>query len=232
MSLRQRQRRGIAAGALAAGLSLALLSCTSGRATSGQASSGQASSGQATPGHAGSSGGKQAAQTQPNSAGPAGFAWFRPGAAPAAWRRASLPGQQATLFYPNSLRPMPGDHGTVTVGRDSRSGTVLAYLNVTPRQGDETLRDWPGFRLAHLRDDGTTAVHLDGVSPSLHFRGGQGRCVIDNCTTKIHSNHYQEIACFVQGTHAASVLVAATSARTWLAYRPLLDQVVSSYQAG
>ena len=77
-----------------------------------------------------------------------------------------------------------------------------------------------------------TAVHLDGVSPSLHFRGGRGRCVIDNYTTKIHSNHYQEIACFVQGTHAASVLVAATSARTWRAYRPLLDQVVSSYQAG
>ena len=227
MSLRQHRRRGTAATALAAALSLALLGCTSGHTASGQASAGQT-----TPRHAASSGAKQAAQAQPNPAGPAGFAWFRPGAAPAAWLRASLPGQHATLFYPNSLRPMPGDHGTVTVGRDSRSGAVLVYLNVTPRQGDETLQDWPGFRLAHLRDDGTTWVHLDDVSPSLYFRGGQGRCVIDNYTTKIHSNHYQEIACFVQGTHAASVLVAATSTGTWRAYQPLLDQVVSSYQAG
>ena len=212
MSLRQHRRGGIAAAALAAGLSLVLLGCTS-----GHASSSPASSGQAAPRHA---------------AGPAGFTWFRPGSPPAAWLRAGLPGQHAALFYPNSLRPMRGDHGTVTVGRNSRSGTVLVYLNVTPRQGDETLRDWPGFRLAHLRDDGTTAVHLDSVSPFLHFRGGQGRCVIDNYTTKIHSNHYREIACFVQGTHAASVLVAATTTGTWRAYQPLLDQVVSSYQAG
>jgi len=210
MSLRQHRRRGSAAAALAAALCLVLLGCTSGHASSGRAN--------------------QAAQATP--AGPAGFAWFRPGSPPAAWLRAGLPGQHAALFYPNSLRPMPGDHGTVTVGRNSRSGTVLVYLNVTPRQGDETLRDWPGFRLAHLRNDGTTGVHLDSVSPSLHFHGGQGRCVIDTYTTKIHSNHYQEIACFVQGTHAASVLVAATSTGTWRAYQPLLDQVVSSYQAG
>ena len=218
MSLRQHRRRGSAAAALAAALSLVLLGCTSGHSSSGHASLGQASPGQTAPGHA--------------PAGPAGFTWFRPGSPPAAWLRASLPGQRAALFYPNSLRPMPGDHGTVTVGRNSRSGTVLVYLNVTPRQGDETLRDWPGFRLAHLRDDGTTGVHLDSVSPSLHFHGGQGRCVIDTYTTKIHSNHYQEIACFVQGTHAASVLVAATSTGTWRAYQPLLDRVVSTYQAG
>ena len=63
-------------------------------------------------------------------------------------------------------------------------------------------------------------------------RGGQGRCVIDNYTTKIHRNQYQEIACFVQGTHAASVLVAATPTGAWRVYRPLLDRVVSTYQAG
>jgi hypothetical protein len=223
MSLRQHRRRGTSAAALAAALSLVVLGCTSGHASSGQASPGRDS-----PGH--DSAGRTALGHAP--AGPAGFTWFRAGPPPAAWLRAGLPGQHAALFYPDSLRPMPGDHGTVTVGRNSRSGAVLVYLNVTPRQGDETLRDWPGFRLAHLRDDGTTAVHLDSVSPSLHFHGGQGRCVIDNYTTKIHTNHYQEIACFVQGTHAASVLVAATSTGTWRAYQPLLDQVVSSYQAG
>ena len=160
------------------------------------------------------------------------FAWFRPGSPPTAWLRAGLPGQRATLSYPNSLRLMHGDHGTVTVGRDSRSGAVLVYLNVTPRQGDETLRNWPSFRLDHLRQDGETAVHVDGVSPALTFRGGRGRCVIDTYITKIHSNHYQEIACFVQGSHAASVLVAATPTGAWRVYRPLLDRVVSTYQAG
>jgi hypothetical protein len=55
--------------------------------------------------------------------------------------------------------------------------------------------------------------------------------VIDNYTTKIHGNHYREIACYVQGAHAASVLVAATRAPAWRATAALLEKVVSSYQA-
>ena len=62
--------------------------------------------------------------------------------------------------------------------------------------------------------------------------GGHGRCVIDNYTTDVHHNHYNEIACIVQGAHATSVLVAATSAAAWRANRALLEKVVSSSQAG
>ena len=120
----------------------------------------------------------------------------------------------------------------MTVGSTARSGQALVYLNVTPKQGDETLHNWPGFRMEHLREDGQGAVHLDGVSGPLSFRGGHGRCVIDNYTTDIHHNRYNEIACIVQGAHAASVLVAATSATAWQANRALLDKVVSSSQAG
>jgi hypothetical protein len=160
----------------------------------------------------------------------AGFAWFRPGPAPGDWLRAGLSGQRATLSYPGSLRPMPGDDGTVTVGSTAKSGQVLVYLNVTPKQGDETLRNWTDFRLEHLRDDGQTAVHLDSVSPSLHFRGGAGRCVTDHYMSKIDHNHYNEIACIVQGAHATSVLVAATSAAAWQADGALLEKVVSAYQ--
>jgi len=163
---------------------------------------------------------------------PAGFAWFRPGPAPVGWLRASLAGQRATLSYPGSLRPMHGDPGTVTVGSTSRSGAVLVYLNVTPRQGAETLRDWPSFRVDHLRAEGQTSVRVDGVSPLLSFRGGRGRCVIDNYTTRVHDNHYREIACYVRAAHAASVLVAATPAAAWEAAAALLEQVVRSYQAG
>jgi hypothetical protein len=127
---------------------------------------------------------------------------------------------------------MHGDRGTVTVESTAGSGEVLVYLNVTPKQGGETLGNWTDFRLEHLREDGQTAVHLDAVSPALHFRGGPGRCVIDNYATKIHTNHYDEIACIVQGAHATSVLVAATSTTAWQAQRALLEEVVSSYQAG
>ena len=163
---------------------------------------------------------------------PAGFSWFRPGPAPGAWLRASLSGHRATLSYPGSLRPEHGDPGTVTVGSTARSGQVLVYLNVTPKQGGETLHNWPGFRAEHLREDGQSAVHLDGVSGPLTFRGGHGRCVVDNYTTDTHHNHYNEIACIVQGAHATSVLVAATSTAAWRANRALLEKVVSSYQVG
>jgi hypothetical protein len=84
----------------------------------------------------------------------------------------------------------------------------------------------------HLREDGQTRVRADGVSPPLNFRGGLGRCVIDSYTTKVHDNRYREIACYVQGAHAASVLVAAAAAATWQATAARLEKVVSSCQAG
>jgi hypothetical protein len=200
-------RAGTAA-ALTAALSFALFGCASSPAPS-----------------AGSGGAARATA-------PAGFGWFHPGPAPGTWLRASLSGQRATLSYPGSLRPERGDPGTVTVGSTAKSGKVLVYLNVTPRQGGETLHNWPDFRMEHLREDGQSAVHLDGASGPLNFRGGNGRCVIDNYTTGTHHNHYNEIACIVRGAHATSVLVAATSAAAWGANSALLEKVVSSYQAG
>jgi hypothetical protein len=173
----------------------------------------------------------QRAQSQ---AAPAGFAWFRSETAPASWLQASLAGQSGVLSYPGTLRPMSGDAGTVTYGLNTRAGAALIYLNVTPRQGGETLRNWPDFRTEHLREDGETEVRIDATSGTLSFRGGQGRCVLDDYTTKIHNNHYREIACYVQGTtgaHAASVLIAATRAVTWARYGTLLERVVNGYAA-
>jgi hypothetical protein len=196
-----------AAAALTAALSLAVFGCASSKSSS-------------APGD----GTGQAAR--------ASFGWFHPGPAPGAWLQASLTGQRATLSYPGSLHPMHGDDGTVTVGSTARSGSVLVYLNVTPKQGDESLGNWTGSRLEHLRGDGQYQVRLDGASPALHFRGGPGRCVIDNYTSKIHNNHYDEIACIVQGAHATSVLVAASPTAAWQANHALLEKVVSSYQVG
>jgi hypothetical protein len=160
---------------------------------------------------------------------PAGFGWFRQRPAPGGWNQAGLAVPHAVLSYPSSLRPMPGDRGTVTVGLTSPAGAILVYLNVTPRQGNETLRDWPAFRLAHLREDGDTAVRLDAASAGLPFRGGHGRCVVDDYITRIRGNHYREIACFVQAARGASVLIAATPAAAWGHYGPMLERVVSGY---
>ena len=111
----------------------------------------------------------------------------------------------------------------------TRSGSTMVYLNVTPRQGHETLRDWADFRVEHLRDDDARSARLDGSSSGLAFRGGTGSCVIDDYVTKVHANHYREIACYVRGARAASVLIAAAPATDWARYAGLLERAVSSY---
>lgn len=160
--------------------------------------------------------------------GRATFGWFRAGPAPAAWRQVALPGGGAVLSYPGRLGPVSGDQGTVSRAL-TRSGSTMVYLNVTPRQGDETLRDWADFRVEHLRDDDARSAQLDGSASGLAFRGGTGSCVIDDYVTKVHANHYREIACYVRGARAASVLVAATPAADWARYAGLLERAVSSY---
>ena len=147
---------------------------------------------------------------------------------PPGWRQATLASGGAVLSFPPSLSALPGDAGTVTRGL-TRSGSVLVYLNVTPRQGGETLRGWAGFRLEHLRDDDARSARLDSEAAGLTFRGGPGSCVIDDYITKAGAHPYREIACYVQGAHASTVLVAATPATDWARYGELLEQAVDSY---
>jgi hypothetical protein len=158
------------------------------------------------------------------------FGWFHPGPAPRDWRRASLPAGGAVLSYPRLLRQVASDPGTVSVGMSARSGEVMVYLNVTPRQGGETLRNWPSFRLSHLREEGQRGVRVQAESGSLPFRGGQGRCVIDDYTTRVSAHHYREIACLVQGRRGANVLIAAAPGSAWPVYGGLLKQAVSAYR--
>jgi hypothetical protein len=173
----------------------------------------------------------QPAQSQPAQAvAPAGFAWFRPRfASPGGWLQASLAGRSGVLSYPRMLRPMHSDPGTETFGLNTRAGAVLVYLNVTPRQGGETLRNWPHFRVEHLGEEGQSAVQVDATSAILPFRGGQGRCVVDDYTSSVHNNRYREIACFVRGAHASSVVIAATRVAAWAQYGTLLEQAVNGY---
>jgi hypothetical protein len=65
----------------------------------------------------------------------------------------------------------------------------------------------------------------------LSFLGAKGSCVIDHYITKFHANHYQEIACFVQGRTTASVIVAAALQSEWPRAAAMLERAVSAYRS-
>src|SRR5690349_14564120 len=50
------------------------------------------------------------------------------------WTSATISSGAATLAYPSSWKPVPGDAGTVSVALRDRAGRYRGYLNVTPRQ--------------------------------------------------------------------------------------------------
>lgn len=149
--------------------------------------------------------------------------------APATWRRAALPGGGAVLAYPASMHLVGGDAGTVSAARMSSSGQYLLYLNVTPRQGTESLRNWVEFRLDHQREEETPAVRELAAQTGVRFLGGTGTCVTDSYVTKVHSHHFTEIACFVRGRTSATVLVAAAPTADWASAAPVLRLAVAGY---
>ncbi len=83
--------------------------------------------------------------------------------------------------------PVRGDQGTLSRAL-AWSGSIMVYLNVTPRQGDETLRDWAEFRVDHLREEDARSARPDGSASGLAFRGGTGPCVIDDYVTRVRAN--------------------------------------------
>jgi len=154
-----------------------------------------------------------------------------PKAAPAGWHSAALPDGAAVLAYPPVMHPVSGDRGTVSAAELSSSGAFLLYLNATPKQGDETLRDFPDFRLDHLTDDDASSDHLIARSFGVRFIGGTGTCVTDSYVTKVKSHHFTEIACFVRGRAGSSVVIAAAPSAAWAKDAPLLKRAVAAYQA-
>jgi hypothetical protein len=151
--------------------------------------------------------------------------------APAGWHHAVLPGGHAVLAYPPAMHLVTGDRGTVTAAQISRSGSYLLYLNATPRQGAETLRNWPHFRVNHLLDEDASAARLLAASRGLRFTSATGSCVLDTYVTKIKAHDYTELACLVQGHSSASVIVAAAPAADWPRAAAVLTRAVGAYQA-
>jgi hypothetical protein len=152
-----------------------------------------------------------------------------PARAPGGWHTAALPNGSAVLSYPPLMRPVSGDKDAVSAARPGPDGTFRLYLNATPRQGAETLRNWASFRLRLLRSDDAASAHQDAARQGVKFRGGTGSCVIDDYITRVGAHHYQEISCLVRGHSGASVIVAAAPAAQWAVARPLLLRAVAAY---
>ncbi len=154
------------------------------------------------------------------------FAWLRPGSPPAGWHLARIP-SGAELAYPPGWTPIETDPGTASVAVLGDGGEIDGYLNVTPRQGAETLANWSRFRPRKNREEGDRNVRLRAASEDLRFRAARGSCVIDSYTTSVTS--YEEIACLVSGAHSSSVVVAAAPTRLWRQRSAVLERAVSSF---
>lgn len=170
--------------------------------------------------------------TMPSGTTPSGttpFAWFVAGPVPAGWTTMELPDGTAVLAIPPEATPLQGDPGSVSAGVAAPDGDLLVYLNATPGQGEESLANWPRFRLDHLTGEHAASATMLSARTGMAFRGGSGSCVDDSYVTSVGAHRYREIACFVTGTKGSSVLVAAAIADGWDLYRPLLEQAVDSY---
>jgi hypothetical protein len=151
-------------------------------------------------------------------------------AAPAGWHQASLAGGGAVLAYPPQMHSVAGDRGTASAAQLTASGSYLMYLNATPKQGAETLRSWPEFRLEHLTDDDASSARQLAVIHGVGFLGGTGTCVVDAYITKVKAHHFTELACFVQGKTSSSVIIAAAPTASWATVSGVLMRAVAAYQ--
>jgi hypothetical protein len=152
-----------------------------------------------------------------------------PEPAPSGWHHLTLPDGAAVLFYPPSMHRVSGDSDAVSAARLGPGGQFLLYLNATPRQGAESLRNWARYRLRVLRSDDASRASLDAAAEGEPFRGGTGSCVIDHYVTRVGAHRYTELACLVQGRTAASVIVAAAPTALWPSARAVLARAVSAY---
>jgi hypothetical protein len=154
------------------------------------------------------------------------FGWLQPQHTPPGWKLARLPSGHATFAYPSTWRPIRTDPGTASVALLGYRLGIRGYLNLTPRQGAETLANWPSFRIQHLREENSTQVRLIASAHGLVFSSGRGSCVIDSYRTP--RTRYREIACLVAGTRTSSVLVGAAPSKTWAQQVGTIERAIAS----
>lgn len=165
-------------------------------------------------------------ETAPSTTVAKSFAWVRPGPAPAGWPVATIP-TGAAMPYPPGWRRIKSDPGTASAAALGDNDRFVGYLNLTPRQGAETLEDWARFRVEHNADEREHNVTMLASATGLHFSGARGSCVRDAYTTSTGSR-YIELACLVAGRHSSAVIVGASAPSAWSRVAPLLERSISS----
>jgi hypothetical protein len=154
------------------------------------------------------------------------FAWLQPASRPVGWHVARTPGG-AALAYPPGWSVIKTDPGTASVALRGSDGRIDGYLNVTPKQGAETLANWSRFRPRKNRAEGARNVRLLAATSAARLPSARGSCVIDTYTTSLTT--YEEIACLVAGSSSSYVVVAAAPTRLWRERSAVLDRAVSSF---
>ena len=133
----------------------------------------------------------------------------------------------ATAPYPPAWRPIRSDPDTASVAELGPGARFIAYLNLTPRQGRETVANWARFRPDHNFDEGDRHIRTLAVGRSLRFRTGRGACIRDSYTTGTN-RHYIELACIVAGRRATTVIVGAAPPGSWSRVSPMIERAISA----
>ena len=157
------------------------------------------------------------------------FGWLASTTPPATWSRLTVPSGLGTLPSPPGFRTVGGDPGTLSVALRNSAGTYLGYLNVTPRQGPETLQDWAAFRLTHLRGDAAVSVHEDAMVQSVRTAAAMRSCVIDDYVTTVGHHQFHEVGCYVMKGSVGSVVVATTPSGDPAHVWTQLERAVAAY---
>ncbi len=175
-------------------------------------------------GSAGAGGGRAGAGGGSGTSGP--FSWLHPQSAPGEWRAITIP-TGATMAYPPTWRRQHSDAGTASAVLQTPGGAYLGYLNLTPRQGEETLANWSSFRVEHNAEEGDRHVRRLAAASGLHFLTGHGSCIKDAYATAIGA-HYTEVACLLAGRRGESVIVAAAPPTAWSRESGTLERAIES----
>lgn len=154
------------------------------------------------------------------------FGWLKPGPAPSGWRSASI-ADGAAMSYPAAWRRIHGDPGTATAVSYGPHREIVGYLNITPRQGEESLSNWASFRVEHNGEEGDRGVKRIDAATGLRFRAGSGSCVRDSYKTS-SGGAYVELACIVAGARATTVIVGAAPPDDWARMAPLIERSIST----
>jgi hypothetical protein len=133
----------------------------------------------------------------------------------------------ASLAYPGGWRQVAGDPGTATAVLLSADGRYLGYLNLTPRQGAETLANWTSFRPGHNKEDGDTNVVTLATATRMRFGAGLASCVRDSYATRTRAR-FIELACLVSGKRGSWVIIGAAPPERWASISPELERAIAA----